>query len=55
MFKKVLSVILVFCLCATLIPPALAEGAQDDSPPNVSPEALRVSDEFVEQYPVLRL
>jgi len=51
MFKKVLSVILVFCLCATLIPPALAEGAQDDSPPNVSPEALRVSDEFVEQYP----
>lgn len=46
MFKKTVSVLLVFCLCVAMMPAVLAEES-----PDVSPEALRVSDEFAAQYP----
>ena len=44
--KKAISVLLVFCLCAGILPPAFA--AEE---PDISPEALRVSDAFAAKYP----
>jgi len=50
MAKKAISVLLTLCLCVGMLPPAFAAEEQDASP-DISPEALRVSDAFAAKYP----
>ena len=50
MAKKAISVLLTLCLCVSMLPPAFAAEEQDASP-DISPEALRVSDAFAAKYP----
>ena len=50
MAKKAISVLLALCLCVSMFPPAFAAKAPEASP-DISPEALRVSDAFAAKYP----
>lgn len=46
MFKKILSDVLVLCLSVGMLPQAIASEA-----PDISPEVLRVSEDFAAKYP----